>query len=211
MLCGKLYRRGKSRVGGKRRLTAAFVTISTDYVFDGAKDDFYTQRDTPNPQGVYAKSKLEGEISCAKRLRALDHRSFGLDLRRGRHEFFERDAQTFWRKENRSKRSPILTARRLLPATLARSVCANSPNSICRVFFRSRTRARELRMPVSPQRVCDLKNFDTKLAGIRVCRQICNDPRRVRSLVKTGVSVERKIRSCPASGLGNRARRIFRG
>ncbi|MEJ7848305.1 MAG: dTDP-4-dehydrorhamnose reductase [Pyrinomonadaceae bacterium] len=41
---------------------AAFVTISTDYVFDGLNSGFYTQRDTPNPQGVYAKSKLEGEI-----------------------------------------------------------------------------------------------------------------------------------------------------
>ena len=40
----------------------AFVTISTDFVFDGTKNDFYTQRDTPNPQSVYAKSKLEGEI-----------------------------------------------------------------------------------------------------------------------------------------------------
>ncbi len=41
---------------------ARFVTISTDYVFDGTKTDFYTQRDTPNPQGLYARSKLEGEI-----------------------------------------------------------------------------------------------------------------------------------------------------
>ena len=41
---------------------SAFVTISTDFVFDGAKNGFYTQRDTPNPQSVYAKSKLEGEI-----------------------------------------------------------------------------------------------------------------------------------------------------
>lgn len=38
-----------------------FVTISTDYVFDGAKNDFYTQDDAPNPQSVYARSKLEGE------------------------------------------------------------------------------------------------------------------------------------------------------
>lgn len=44
-----------------KNIDAAFVTISTDYVFDGAKTDFYTQRDTPNPQGVYAKSKLAGE------------------------------------------------------------------------------------------------------------------------------------------------------
>ncbi len=45
-----------------KKINAAFVTISTDYVFDGANEDFYTQRDTPNPQGVYAKSKLNGEI-----------------------------------------------------------------------------------------------------------------------------------------------------
>ncbi len=45
-----------------KKIDAAFVTISTDYVFDGLKSDFYTQRDTPNPQGVYAASKLDGEI-----------------------------------------------------------------------------------------------------------------------------------------------------
>lgn len=44
-----------------RRVKAALVTISTDYVFDGVKDGFYTQRDQPNPQSVYAISKLEGE------------------------------------------------------------------------------------------------------------------------------------------------------
>jgi dTDP-4-dehydrorhamnose reductase len=40
---------------------ALFITISTDYVFDGEKDGFYTQRDQPNPQSVYGASKLEGE------------------------------------------------------------------------------------------------------------------------------------------------------
>ncbi len=44
-----------------RRLGALLITISTDYVFDGTKAGFYTQRDQPNPQSVYAKSKLEGE------------------------------------------------------------------------------------------------------------------------------------------------------
>lgn len=43
----------------------SFVTISTDYVFDGAKDGFYTQDDAPDPQSVYAKSKLEGEQRAA--------------------------------------------------------------------------------------------------------------------------------------------------
>jgi dTDP-4-dehydrorhamnose reductase len=45
-----------------RRTDAVFVTISTDYVFDGTKGDFYTQRDQPNPQGVYAQTKYWGEV-----------------------------------------------------------------------------------------------------------------------------------------------------
>jgi len=44
-----------------RQTGALLITISTDYVFDGVKDGFYTQRDQPNPQSVYACSKLEGE------------------------------------------------------------------------------------------------------------------------------------------------------
>jgi dTDP-4-dehydrorhamnose reductase len=44
-----------------RAVDALLVTISTDYVFDGTKDGFYTQRDQPNPLSVYASSKLEGE------------------------------------------------------------------------------------------------------------------------------------------------------
>lgn len=45
-----------------KKINSAFVTISTDYVFDGGKNDFYTQRDTPSPLGVYGRAKLEGEI-----------------------------------------------------------------------------------------------------------------------------------------------------
>jgi dTDP-4-dehydrorhamnose reductase len=44
-----------------RRADAVLVTISTDYVFDGAKEGFYTQRDQPSPISVYGKFKLEGE------------------------------------------------------------------------------------------------------------------------------------------------------
>jgi dTDP-4-dehydrorhamnose reductase len=46
---------------GCSRVNAILVTISTDYVFDGRKEGFYTQRDQPSPISVYGKSKLEGE------------------------------------------------------------------------------------------------------------------------------------------------------
>lgn len=47
-----------------RNIGSAFVTISTDYVFDGSKEGFYTQRDQPDPRGFYAVSKREGEIKA---------------------------------------------------------------------------------------------------------------------------------------------------
>ena len=44
---------------------ARFVTISTDYVFDGSNAGFYTEDDQPNPSGVYGITKYDGEISAA--------------------------------------------------------------------------------------------------------------------------------------------------
>ncbi|WP_297889885.1 dTDP-4-dehydrorhamnose reductase [Sulfurihydrogenibium sp.] len=38
------------------------IHYSTDYVFDGTKQHFYTEDDLPNPLNIYAKSKLSGEI-----------------------------------------------------------------------------------------------------------------------------------------------------
>ena len=43
------------------RLGAPIIHYSTDYVFDGAKREPYTEQDAPNPTGVYGRTKLEGE------------------------------------------------------------------------------------------------------------------------------------------------------
>lgn len=44
-----------------RKINAKMMYISTDYVFDGAKDGFYEVDDEPNPINVYGKTKLLGE------------------------------------------------------------------------------------------------------------------------------------------------------
>ncbi len=40
---------------------SVMIYISTDYVFDGAKDTPYTEEDEPHPINVYGESKLAGE------------------------------------------------------------------------------------------------------------------------------------------------------
>jgi dTDP-4-dehydrorhamnose reductase len=40
---------------------AKLMHISTDYIFNGKKEGAYSEDDSPDPSGVYAKSKLEGE------------------------------------------------------------------------------------------------------------------------------------------------------
>ncbi len=37
------------------------IHISTDAVFDGQKETSYTENDSPNPQSIYAQTKLDGE------------------------------------------------------------------------------------------------------------------------------------------------------
>ena len=48
-----------------RKLGAAMVHYSTDYVFDGSKAGAYTETDRPNPLNVYGQTKLEGEQAIA--------------------------------------------------------------------------------------------------------------------------------------------------
>jgi dTDP-4-dehydrorhamnose reductase len=52
----------ESLATASRLAGASFVTVSTDYVFDGRKPEgFYTQRDDPHPLSAYGAAKLEGE------------------------------------------------------------------------------------------------------------------------------------------------------
>lgn len=44
-----------------KKLGAAMIHYSTDYVFDGSKDSPYVESDTPNPINAYGKTKLAGE------------------------------------------------------------------------------------------------------------------------------------------------------
>lgn len=59
-----------------RDADSVFVTISTDYVFDGSKEGFYDESDEPAPQSVYAAAKLEGErLAAASYARSIIVRS----------------------------------------------------------------------------------------------------------------------------------------
>jgi dTDP-4-dehydrorhamnose reductase len=48
-----------------RRVGAAVIHYSTDYVYDGRKGEPYVESDEVNPLGVYGRSKLAGEQAIA--------------------------------------------------------------------------------------------------------------------------------------------------
>lgn len=49
-----------------KQIDAKIIHISTDYVFDGDANHPYSESDEVNPQGVYGKTKLQGELNCLK-------------------------------------------------------------------------------------------------------------------------------------------------
>ena len=70
-----------------------FIHLSTDAVFDGTKEGFYTEEDEPNPQGVYAQTKLDGEGAVQKAnpqaiIARVNFYGWSLTNRRSLGEFF---------------------------------------------------------------------------------------------------------------------------
>ena len=55
-----------------RRQGSILLSLSTDYVFDGAKGEPYDENDTPAPLSIYGKTKLAGE----EEIRRLNPRHF---------------------------------------------------------------------------------------------------------------------------------------
>lgn len=51
-------------VGGLARLGIKLVHLSTNYVFDGGRDEPYSENDLPAPKSIYALTKLAGEYAA---------------------------------------------------------------------------------------------------------------------------------------------------
>ena len=51
-----------------KEVNSKFVYISTDYVFDGKGEKFFTIKDQPNPINYYGETKYQGELAVKKLL-----------------------------------------------------------------------------------------------------------------------------------------------
>jgi dTDP-4-dehydrorhamnose reductase len=57
---------------------ATFLHYSTDYVFDGEKNNFYVENDLRNPKSIYGKSKAKGEDLIKKAFASSDHGRYAI-------------------------------------------------------------------------------------------------------------------------------------
>lgn len=75
------------------------VHYSTDYVFDGKKQDFYTEEDLPNPINKYGESKLKGEEAIEKNVNEFLIFRVSWVIGRGKNNFLYKVFD--WAKEKR--------------------------------------------------------------------------------------------------------------
>jgi dTDP-4-dehydrorhamnose reductase len=58
----------KNLIENCKKNNTILIHISTDFVFDGTKNEPYTEEDTPNPINYYGKTKYLGELAVQKEL-----------------------------------------------------------------------------------------------------------------------------------------------
>jgi dTDP-4-dehydrorhamnose reductase len=84
VLCRKINATGPALLAEEaKRLGACLVHYSTDFVFDGARDQPYKETDVPFPLGVYGKTKHEGDLAI--QLSGVPHLIFRLAWVYGLH------------------------------------------------------------------------------------------------------------------------------
>lgn len=75
------------------------IHYSTDYIFDGKKEDYYTEEDEPNPINYYGVSKLEGERMIAETMDNFLIFRVSWVFGKGKQNFFYK--LTEWTKDKR--------------------------------------------------------------------------------------------------------------
>ena len=117
-LCRAVNAKGVAHVAEAcRRLDSTLVEISTDYVFggDAARRTPYRETDEPNPQGVYARTKLEGEQEAARWPKHIIVRTCGLYGHLGPHSSGN-FVQTMLRLGSRQRRVRVVSDQHCCPS-----------------------------------------------------------------------------------------------